>query len=118
MKKLVIVLGLFSATAFAANIVGVGMALDKTGTEYIKIGNIGTGTPAAENPQLKSGMIIRAVFNGKKWIDLKGTTMEKAVSLLRGEVGTQVAFKVSESDNGPTQEITLQRRDLGIPKAN
>ena len=107
----------FLAFAAPEQTAGVGIALNKSGTEFIKIGSLIPGGPAAETPELKPGIVIRAIFDGKSWIDLKGTSMEKAVGLMRGTPGTQLILKISAADVGSTQDVPLERRVIFFPKA-
>lgn len=118
MKQIMAALLLISSLATAApgNISGIGLALDKRGTSYIKVGAVATDSPAAFVPELKQGVVIRAINDGGAWVSLKNTTMEKAVSLIRGEPGSKVSLRISNSDIGPTHDVSLQRQDLAIPK--
>jgi C-terminal processing protease CtpA/Prc len=118
MMTMVFVLLPFLAFASSQNLAGVGLALDKSGTQFIKIGSILQGSPADKVPQLQPGVVIRSIYDGKRWVNLKGTSMEKAVDLIRGKSGTLLILRTSSSDSGPTMDIPLQRRPLELPKSN
>lgn len=96
---------------------GVGLALDvKSGV--ISVAKVMPNSPAAANKHILEGYRILAVGEGEQPAQsLVGKSIEEAVSMVRGEVGSQVRLTVAPADAPATttREVMLTRDDLTNP---
>ncbi len=91
---------------------GIGAYLEQDGN-YVVIASPIKNTPAAK-AGLKSGdRILEA--NG---VSLVGATTEKAVGLIRGEVGTEAVLKIERPSENRTFTVRIRREVINIPEVD
>jgi len=88
--------------------VGIVVGADENTGEIIVLAPI-EGTPAH-----KAGILSRDVIVRVDDVDLAGKSIDDAVSLLRGEKGTQVTVYVKRADNKELLEFKLTRDDIRL----
>lgn len=80
----------------------------------IKIVSIVTGSPSWKEGQLKADDVILKVGQGKEEpVDIGGYAVDEAVTLIRGNKGTEVRLTVKSVD-GTTKTVTLIRDEIKL----
>lgn len=87
---------------------GIGVTISPTDDGYVEVVKLIPGGPA-ENTVLQSGDVILAVDG----VSIKNMTQNEAITLIRGEVGTQVTLRVKHE--GQEMDIALTRAIIAIP---
>ncbi len=92
---------------------GIGAALSITPAGP-RIREVIPNSAAAHNGELHAGDLILAIDTNNRIISLKGKSLGKVVSLIRGPVGTSITLSV-RSSNGKNSLVTITRESVPIP---
>lgn len=102
------------AEQFAQNVKGsfggVGMEVGNSKDKLITVIAPLKSSPA-EKAGVKSGAVILSVEDK----DVSGMSVEQAVGLIRGEIGTKVTFKVYRPSTKENKTFTIERAEIKIP---
>ncbi|HEU4904248.1 MAG TPA: carboxy terminal-processing peptidase [Flavisolibacter sp.] len=78
----------------------------------IKIASVLPGGPAQKNGGVEAGdFIVRVAQEGEAAVDLSGFTLQDAVKLIRGKLGSKVAVTLRKKD-GSLKTISLVREEI------
>jgi carboxyl-terminal processing protease len=78
----------------------------------IKIASVLPGGPAQKNGGVESGdLIVRVAQEGEAPVDLSGFTVQDAVKLIRGKLGSKVILTLRKKD-GSLKTLTLVREEI------
>ncbi|HOZ81034.1 MAG TPA: S41 family peptidase [Candidatus Woesebacteria bacterium] len=83
--------------------------------------NLAVMTPIAKTPADKAGLqandlILKIIDKDKKVDrDTTGISLDEAVGLIRGKVGTEVTLKIYRESKKDTFEVTLKRDNIVVP---
>ncbi len=78
----------------------------------IKIASVLPGGPAQKNGGVEAGdIIVRVAQEGEAAVDLSGFTVQDAVKLIRGKLGSKVSVTLRKKD-GLLKTITLVREEI------
>jgi carboxyl-terminal processing protease len=92
---------------------GIGTRLEQD-EGYIKIIEVVPGGPAWKTKQLEAGdLVLKIQDAGGTMVDLKGATVDEAVHLFRGEVGTEARLTVRKP-NGSMKVIPVIRDVINL----
>lgn len=99
----------------AGKFAGVGISLgykDKTLSVMTPLPK----TPA-EKAGLKAGDLILKIIDKEKEVDqdTTGISLQKAVELIRGKIGTEVTLKIFREGGKDTFDVTLKRDNIEVP---
>lgn len=89
---------------------GIGAYLDVDG-QYIII-----TAPVKDSPAFKAGLKTGDRILEANGVSLVGATTDKAVSVIRGESGTDVTLKIERPDEQRTFTVTITRQVINIPE--
>ncbi|MDR1319810.1 MAG: S41 family peptidase [Gracilibacteraceae bacterium] len=89
---------------------GVGILISSADPSKLVVVKVFGDSPAERAGLLTGDIIIRA--DGQSLLDMD---QDKAVSLIRGEPGTEVTIDVSRGDEGRTFSATLRREYIVVP---
>ncbi len=102
------------AQQFAQNVKGsfggVGMEVGNNKDKLITVIAPLKSSPA-EKAGVKAGDILTSVDDK----DISGMSVEQAVGLIRGEIGTKVTFKVYRPSTKENKTFTIERAEIKIP---
>lgn len=83
----------------------------------IKIASVLPGGPAQKNGEVEAGdFIVRVAQEGEAAVDLSGFTVQDAVKLIRGKLGSKVAVTLRKKD-GTLKTIPLVREEIVMDEA-
>jgi carboxyl-terminal processing protease len=92
---------------------GIGARLEQD-EGYIRIIEVVPGGPAWKTKQLEAGDLVLKIQDAESAIiDLKGATVDEAVALFRGEVGTEARLTVRKP-NGTIQTVSVIRDVINL----
>ncbi len=102
----------------APQFVGIGASL-KVEDGKLRVIQVVAGGTAANDGRLQAGDEIVAVSNSdNNWIVMSGKTIDEAVGVIRGPVGTEISLQVRPKDKeGEPVKYTLTRAAISVPPA-
>lgn len=99
-----------------ASLIGIGAQLQSDDDGSTKITGLVKGGPAEKSGILNLGDKIIAVDSNStgEWTDILFMSIEKVVSLVRGDEGATVTLRIVSADNGAEKVISIKREQIPI----
>ena len=92
---------------------GIGCVAGLNDSDEIEVISVNSGSASEE-----AGIMPGDVFLEIDGVSLKGKTTDDAVSMLRGEEGTEVKVKIRTKADGQEKEVVLTRKSVEIVSAS
>lgn len=91
--------------------VGVGIALTKNEGGELSVASFASGSIAGRSGQFERGDVITAIKSADEadWTLTNSLTVTDATQMIRGEVGTNVWFKIKRKNSPQELEVILSR---------
>jgi len=97
------------------SVTGIGAELGTEG-DYTVVKRIIPGGPASESPLAPEDKIVAVQQGSGEATDLVGMRLDKVVSFIRGEVGTEVRLHIHHPD-GEREVMTMTRKVVSVGRA-